>query len=220
MTSDHLPQTLARLDAEWRHLLDTPWPEPLAWRRDCGAFATASDLAGVLPAIAAAPDAALHHLLVAHAGGDALAGRVVLRAVLGKLVRMATVDPLASLDDYLAAAWERIAHYPTATRPTSVAANLVLDTLKAVKREQRRPAIAPPVAPREPDAATILAAATALGLLDDTAAATVRAVYLDGLSGADAAAHLGVSPAAVRVRCHRAVRVLRSHAAELAGLAG
>lgn len=215
MTSDHLRETLASLDAEWRHLVESDPPQPRAWRRDCPAFAGASGLAGVVSAIAADPDRALLHLLEVHAGGDALAGRVVLQAVLGKLVLLARTDPAASLDDYLAAAWERIATYPTSRR-TSVAANLVLDALKAVKREQRRPAATPPVAPREPDAASILWVASDLGLIDPTAVATLEAVYLDGCSGVDAARRLGTTPGAVRVRCHRAVRALRSHAAELA----
>lgn len=216
MTSTHLPETLASLDAEWRHLVDAHPHAPYAWRRDCAAFASASGLVEALAAIRTDPDAALHHLLIAHAGGDALAGRVVLQAVLPKLVRMALVDAAASLDDYLAAAWERIANYPTDARRTSVAANLALDTLKTVKREQRRPAIQPALPPRGPDVAAILAHATRLGWLDDDAAATLGAVYLDGRSGADAARHLGTSPGAVRVRCHRAVTVLREHAAELA----
>lgn len=220
MTAAHLRESLTRLDAEWRHLVDSRPPQPYAWRRDCPAFASASGLGDVLAAIAAAPDAALLHLLEQHAAGDPLAGRVVLQAMVGKLVRMALVDPVACLDDYLAAAWLRIATYPTATRRSSVAANLALDTLKAVKREQRRPDATPPPTPREPDAATVLGVAADLGLIDDTAAATLAAVYLDGCSGADAARRLGTSPGAVRVRCHRAVATLRDHAAELAMAAG
>lgn len=215
MTSDHLRETLASLDAEWRHLVDSGPSEPYAWRRDCPAFAGASGLAGALAAVSADPDAALLHLLEARATGDTVAGRTVLQAVLGKLVRMALVDPVAPLDDYLAAAWERIATYPTAARRRRVAANLTLDTLKAVKREQGRQATAPSVVP-EPDAASYLAAATELGLIDATLAATLAAVYLDGCSGVEAAHRLGTTPGAVRVRCHRAVGTLRAHAGELA----
>lgn len=216
MTATHLRETLARLDAEWHHLLDTHPHVPLSWRRDCAAFAAASGLGEVLIVVRADPDAALGHLVRARAGGDDLSGRVVLQAILGKLVRMALVDPAASLDDYLAAAWERIVTYPVDARPTRIAANLVLDTLKAVKREYRRPVATPLVAPPQPDAATVLRWATEAGWLDADAVATLGAVYLEGRPGADVARSLGTSPGALRVRCHRAVQVLREHAVELA----
>lgn len=228
MTRHHLRGTLANLDAEWHHLVDSNPLEPLAWRRDCPAFAAASGLAGALAAIADDPDTALLHLLAAHAAGDLVAGRVVLQALLGKLVRMALVDEVACLDDYLAAAWERIATYPLIARPHRVAANLTLDTLKAVKREQRTPALAAADvgAGRNSgmraeqsgsrDAGVVLRAALDAGVLDAAAAAALAVVYLEGRSGSDAAGRLGSTPGAVRVRCHRAVRALREHAAELA----
>ena len=129
MTRHHLQETLHRLDAEWRRLIEDPRVE--------------HDFAS----IPHDPDAALWRLLAAQQAGDTLAGRIVLQALLGKLVRFALSDADASLDDYLAAAWERIATYPLTTRRSSVAANLALDTLKAVKREQRRAAPPPPGPP-------------------------------------------------------------------------
>ena len=198
MTRHHLQQTLHRLDAEWLRLLEDP------------------AVASAHAAIRHDPDAALLRQLAAQRAGDQVAGRIVLQALLGKMVRLALSDADASLDDYLAAAWERIATYPLTSRRSSVAANLALDTLKAVKREQRRPAPAPLVTPRGPDAASILDTAARLGLIDEAAVSTLTTVYLEGCSGSDAARRLGTTPGAVRVRCHRAVRTLREHAAELA----
>ena len=221
MTRHHLQETLHRLDAEWRRLIEDPRVE--------------HDFAS----IPHDPDAALWRLLAAQQAGDTLAGRIVLQALLGKLVRFALSDADASLDDYLAAAWERIATYPLTTRRSSVAANLPLETHKAVYREQRGPRPTPPGnppaaglpagpravgrpppppldPPRAPPAASILGTAARLGLIDDAALSTLHAVYVDGCSGSDAARRLGTPRGAVRVRCHRAVRTRRAHAAELA----
>ena len=44
--------------------------------------------------------------------GDQLAGRVVLQALIGRMVRMAQRDPRAGIDDYLARLWCVINSYP------------------------------------------------------------------------------------------------------------
>ncbi len=200
MTSDRLAATLAALDADWADV-QVRHPERRPAER--------------LAEVAGDPDAALWVLLAEHAAGDPVAGQVVLRAMLGKLVRLAACDPVARLDDYLAAAWERIATYPLARRHR-VAANLALDTLKAVKREQRsgRACVAVDPGPGM-GADAVLAVAAQLGLLEEGARRVLEAVYVEGCSGPDAARRLGTTPGAVRVRCHRAVARLRDNREEL-----
>ena len=138
MTRQHLTPTLTALNREWGALCDEHTTLPARWRLACGREATEAGLAGILGAIGADPDAVLLGLLTLHRGGDRLAGRVVLLAFVGKLVLMAASDPTATLPDYLAAMWERVASYPLGRRRRRVAANLVLDTLKSVKSAGRQ----------------------------------------------------------------------------------
>ncbi|HEY0240585.1 MAG TPA: hypothetical protein VGC37_18290 [Friedmanniella sp.] len=228
---------LRRMDAEWGALGDDRSAGD-ACRRWAAMVPVLSGCAGpadVLARVAGAPDAVLGHLLAESAAGDPLAGRVVLQALLPKVVRMASVDPLAAVDDYLTAMWCVIAVYPLERRPASIAANLALDTLKAVRRE-RRPAVdvvTPPDllqlvadcrparvlgSPPErggPTVTRVLTRARDHQLLDVTTSQLLHSVYADGLSGESAARRHGLSPGAVRVRCARAVRVLAGHAALL-----
>ena len=227
------------MDGEWAAL-----QEDAAAAAGCRRWASAHPvLAGcgtpahVVARARAAPDVVLGHLLAEAGAGDRLAGRVVLQALLPKVVRMAAVDRAADVDDYLASLWCEIAAYPLARRPTSVAANLALDTLKAVHAE-RRPAAdvtTPPdlvelAADRRPSRTLgggpgrtgphlggVLDRARQHHLVDAPTSELLRSVYGDGLPGAAAAARHGISPAAVRLRCSRAVRTLARHADLLAG---
>ena len=132
---------LRRMDAEWAALLEDGAAVAACarWAAAEPALAGCRSPADVLDRVAGSPDVVLGRLLAEVAAGDVLAGRVVLQALLPKVVLMASVDPVADVDDYLTALWCEVAVYPLARRPASVAANLVLDTLKAVRR-QRRPA--------------------------------------------------------------------------------
>ena len=229
---------LHRMDEEWAALQGDAAAEAACRRWAVGT----SELTGctrpaeVLARVAATPDAVLGHLLSEAAAGDSLAGRVVLQALLPKVVLMASVDPAAEVDDYLTAMWCEIAAYPLARRPTSVAANLALDTLKAVRRE-RRPVVDLATSPHlvlvvadrrptqvlgataggsEPSVAHVLARAREHRLVDAETGELLRSVYAEGLSGESAARRHGLSPGAVRVRCSRAVKVLAGHAELLA----
>lgn len=94
----------------------------------------------VLDAIRADPDPVLAALIGIHqasraagaATGDHLAGRIVLQTMLGKIVTMAARDRQHAVEDYVGQLWTRIGSYPLARRPQRIAANLALDTLKAV----------------------------------------------------------------------------------------
>lgn len=102
--------------------------------------------ADVLAAIRADPDPALAALIgihqtrrVAGTAGDHLAGRIVLQTMLGKVVTMAVRDRQHAVEDYVGQLWARIGSYPLARRPRRIAANLALDTLKAVTRDTATP---------------------------------------------------------------------------------
>jgi hypothetical protein len=228
---------LRRMDAEWAALQED---EPAA--ATCRRWSVAApDLAGcvrpadVLARVPAAPDEVLGHLLAEAGTGDVLPGRVVLQALLPKVVRMAAVDPAAEVDDYITAMWCEIASYPLARRPSSIAANLALDTLKAV-RQERHPAVDVVTAPDlvllaadrrpgrvvgrppgsgGPSITGVLDRAEHHRLVDRTTSELLRSVYAEGLSGESAARRHGLSPGAVRLRCFRAVTVLAGHAALL-----
>ena len=229
---------LRRLDAEWAVLQQDASASGscLRWAARVPELAGCRRPEEVRGRVASSPDAVLGHLLAEAAAGDALAGRVVLQALLPKAVRMASVDPAAAVDDYVTALWCGIATYPLARRPTSVAANLALDALKAVRRE-RSPAADVTTAPhlvlltadrrpgdvvgtghreRFPTVDAVLARARAHRLVDVGSAELLRTVYAEGLPGAPAAERHGLSPTAVRSRCSRAVRVLARHADLLA----
>lgn len=183
-------------------------------------------------------DVTLHALLTEVQQGDALAARTVLQSLLGRLVQMASRDPRSPVDDYVAASWCVLSRYPLAARPVRIAANLALDTLKAVRRETdgrggggpwlagvQLEELAEQEAQRRHldhgvsatvDALRVLEAGRRLQLLDEPAGRLLEHVYVRGLSSADAARHHGSTAGSVRVRCSRAVQVLAAHAVELA----
>lgn len=225
MTCKAMTQRLTELNREWSVL--APHALPDAWRSQ-PALAGTLRLGDLERAVGADPDAVLLALLELQSRGDALAGRAVLQLMLGKIVRMASRDRSDGIDEYLAAAWERIATYPVERRRQRVAANLVLDTLKTVvaRREPRAP-VAADVLAAEPtpssavEARAVIDEGLARGLIDARTARTLTAVYVEGRTSKVAAAHLGTSADAVRWRCSKGVRSLRAAAGELAGaLAG
>jgi hypothetical protein len=229
---------LRRMDAEWAALQDDGRAEVVcrSWAAALPVLAGCTRPADVLGRVAAAPDVVLGHLLAEVAAGERLAGRVVLQALLPKVVRMASVDPGAGVDEYVTAMWCQVASYPLARRPSAVAANLALDTLKAVRRERhpvvdvvtpphlvvvaadRRPGrvVGSQRPPSGPGVVEVLASARRHRLVDAATGELLHSVYADGLSGELAARRHGLSPGAVRTRCSRAVKVLAGHAALLA----
>ena len=228
---------VGRLDAEWAVLAEDAAAAEACrrWAALAPPLTGCRTLAEVLAAVRTDPDVVLAALLGAAADGETLAGRVVLQAMLGKVVRMARVDPVGTVDDYVAVLWCVVANYPLVARPRQVAANLALDTLKAVQRE-RRPVTEEQVQPgtvtrlldegsgtalwrTRADGATatsVLRRAEHWQLLDPGTGAVLRSVYVDGLPGRSAARRHHTSPGAIRVRCSRAVQRLARHAALLA----
>ena len=227
------------LDRDWRVLVAADGAVPQGWAAH-PALAACADLDEVVARAARGDDAVLVALLGAAAGPDALAARTVLQAMLGRLVRMAGRDPRASVDDYVGALWCVIATYPLAARPARAAANLALDTLKEVHRDRRwgRAGPAPVWLPGEAletvlehcwqrgqldhgrpahelTAAAVIAAGRRLRLIDARTGALLHDVYVEGLSGREAAQRGGSTPGSARVRCSRAVRRLAAEAPAL-----
>jgi DNA-directed RNA polymerase specialized sigma24 family protein len=232
------------LNAEWDVLASNSMENVAAWAYKHQVLATCRGLGDVLLAIRDQPDAALGALLTEVASDDQLAGRTVLQATLGKLVRMANIDTHNSIDDYVAAMWCQIPTYPLATRPHKIAANLVLDTLKQVRSEgrqlQRQAVVLWPPCKQfdvlyeeemrrnsldhqrcltELTARDLLNSASKLGLLDKQSEELLSSVYEEGLSGEAAAQRHQMSPGSVRVRCSRAVRQLAGHRRRLVATA-
>lgn len=206
---------LRQLNAEWQAL--GPVQLPAAWRAE-PTLAWASDLGEVLASIRSTPDDVLGALLRC---GDATAHRVVLQAMLGCAVRDAARDPSHELGEYIAELWLRIATYPLAARPAAIAANLALDTRKRVRAGapiavSGTAALDDLAAPETiPSESLLLARARRTAVIDLATERELRLVYCEGLGAVRAASVLGVRPATLRQRCHRALRRLAAHVPDL-----
>ncbi len=221
------------LNRDWDEQVDRHRGSVHRWSRGHDALAGCESLADVLLAAQGQPDAVLGALLTEVSTGDRVAGRVVLQALLGRMVQMAGRDRAAGIGDYVAALWCQIHAYPVAARPELIAANLALDTLKAVVRERRwlREGEVSPWPPEvfrdellgrpvaeddEPlSAAEVLRTGVDHGLIDAPTHQVLVSVYVDELSGVEAADRHWSSAGSVRTRCSRAVRRLAAHRAEL-----
>jgi len=203
-----LPKTArtftTRLNREWQQMRgeDAPW------------LTKAVPLDEVLGAVRANPDASLTELIMACQNGHATAGRVIVQALLPKLVLMSRQYPYPPVDLLVSALWVRIATYPLQRRPSAVAANLVLDAKKDALAETRTTAL--PIEPQsEPDpgptARGVIAAAGRLGLTTPMTASIMELVYVKGLSGQEVARLHAISHAAVRQRCSDTVQRLREN---------
>jgi DNA-directed RNA polymerase specialized sigma24 family protein len=228
------------LNVEWRELVRGTGDALPAWTRLHPALAGSAGLDELVVRAGRGEDEVLRPLLLEAHRGNGLAARIVLQAMLGRLVRMAGRDPRSLVDDYVGALWCVLARYPLAARPARIGANLALDTLKTVCRDRgstpRDVLLCLPGARLEPlleqgsqratldhaaelqalGAAEVIDAGRRLRLIDEGTGRLLSDVYVHGLNGRDAAARGGTSAGSLRVRCSRAVRQLAAHAAELA----
>jgi hypothetical protein len=232
------------LDREWCELVRDHQEAVARWADRHDALAPCRSLDDVLSAARLNSDPVLAALLAEVSIGDQVAGRVVLQALIGRMVRMAQRDPRSSVDDYLALLWCVINNYPLQRRPVRIAANLSLDTLKAVSREHRwlgRGDVtlwpssesleellspvgldgtpydsAPPV---DVEVHEVLEAGRQLRLIDDSASALLQSVYVDGMTGTQSARRFHTSAGMIRVRCSKAIRQLAAYSVELADAA-
>jgi hypothetical protein len=233
------------LDREWRELGRMHPGAVSRWADRHEVLAPCRSFDDVLSAARLNSDPILAALLTEVANGDQLAGRVVLQSLIGRMVRMAQRDPRAGVDDYLAPLWCVINSYPLSRRPVRIAANLSMDTLKAVSREHRwmgrgdvalwpsSESLEELLEPAGPDGSRcdspqpvdmevrrVVEAGRLLKLIDDSTAALLQSVYVEGMSGTRAARQFHTSAGVVRVRCSKVVRDLATHAVELADAAG
>lgn len=206
------------LTTDWYDVIAATSLDVRRWRRaHPGLFGHCRTADDVLSAARVNPDGILGFLIAEHQSEHQHAGRIVWHAMLPKMRVMERRDPLASLEDYTSHLWLRICTYPLAARPHRIAANLALDTLKAVKREQARlqPLRGEERSLDEVTAHRVLTQARDLGLIDASTQNLLLTVYGSDGADTDAAAEPGTASAAVRARCSRAVRRLRAHSGEL-----
>ena len=144
---DRVP--LDRLDREWQALVSGGLPARLrVWALEepvLAAFASPSALIRFLHTGSAGPekDAVLRALL-ARSRVDPLAARVVLQALrpglkgLAKRIFLDADDVEQLWQLLLASVWEQIRTYPLERRPRRIAANLLLDSMRATLNELAR----------------------------------------------------------------------------------
>ena len=233
------------LDQEWRELVASPQTAVRRWADRYEVLRTCQTLDDVLSIARLNSDAVLRALLSeVSRNHDHLAGRAVLQALIGRMVRMAQRDPRCSVEDYIAALWCVINSYPLSRRPTRIAANLSLDALKTVSNDHRwlrrgeismwpsseslEELLAPvgldgslydSLPSADIEVRRVLEASRLLSLIDTSDALLLQRIYAEGWSGDRAARQFRVSEGTVRVRCSKAVRRLAAHAAELADVA-
>lgn len=226
------------LNREWDVLVRAHRGTANRWAASYEALTRCTSLDEVVHRTVDRPDAVLAALLAEVARGEAVAARAVLQSMIGRIIAMARRDQRAGVEDYLSALWCVIHSYPLARRPTKIAANLSMETLKMVSGERRwfRHAEVSPWPPHAflepayefgrfgqqvggPDALGVLATGLELGLVDRAAAGLLRSVYVDGLSSEEAARRHGSTPGSVRVRCSRSVRRLAAASDQLAEVA-
>lgn len=229
------------LNADWDQLKGSCHDAVKRWSHASPGLAGCARLEDVLAAVRTDPDGVLAVLLADNARGEQLAGRVVLQAMLGKVVRMASRDVQASVDDYVVGMWCRIQTYPLHKRAVSIAANLALDTLKTVVKERVGVRAGISVVPVHEEgmldqyqsearireeldhspvarlsATSVIATAGQMGLINEQTRDVMLSVYCDGLTGGAAARRHHTTADMIRYRCSRGVRRMARDTARLA----
>jgi hypothetical protein len=233
------------LDQEWHELVGSSRTAVRRWADRHDVLTPCRTLDDVLSLATRNSDAVLFALLTeVSRDHDHLAARVVLQTLVGRMVRMAQRDPRGSTEDYLAALWCVINSYPLSRRPTRIAANLSLDTLKAISNDRRwlrrgdvslwpsseslEELLAPVGLDGSPydslpsgdiEVRRVLEAGRLLSLIEISDAVLLQRIYAEGWSGDRAARQFHMAEGTVRVRCNKAVRRMAAHAVELADAA-
>lgn len=228
-----MSQIFAQLNMEWADSVAASvvtWDEPCL--HDCE---TAADVLAVVPSD---PNTILGVLLRRAQAGEHLAGRIVLQAMLGKLIRMANSGRARGVDtagdDLVTMMWDRIMTLPADGRRKNLAASLALDTLSGAQRFWDRNIEIPPDDIRltystewepEPqvsedlDAHAIVEVAADLAWVTPSDAEVLRGLYQEGLSVAQVAQTLEMSSITVYRRRKSGLNALRSRAADLLAVA-
>lgn len=233
---------VGQLNAEWSRLCADPRTESAVarWAARQPELTGCLALDDVEPAVCAGGGEQADRILLAllrltHAG-DSLAGRTVLQLMLGKAVRIAMTragrDTRPSLEHTaVAALWTTIATYPIERRPAKVAANIAMETLRAVTTELTHQLSETPTSPdvlaadllpttgsgrttADHELLDLLTWAVDEGAITAGDATLILDIYTpapgtDG--GAAAAERHGLSWPAARQRASRAVRKVAAH---------
>ena len=202
---------VARLNQEWESIKD----EQPIWSND-------PSLEAILSRVSSNPDRVLSDLIIACQQGYTLAGRVVLQALLPKVILMTSSNPFPPIEHLLSTLWIRISRYPLQNRPGSIAANLVLDARKDALAESKvKVALAPDVisTPTDLTAQSVINTARCLNLATAETLSIMEKVYVEGLPSAIVAARFKTTPEAIRRRCCDAIKHLRANRYLLADLA-
>ena len=229
------------LDQEWHELVGSQRTAVSRWADRHEVLIPCRTLDDVLSLSKLKSDAVLLALLTeVFQDHDQLAARVVLQTLVGRMVRMAQRDPRGSIEEYLSVLWCVINNYPLTRRPTRIAANLSLDTLKAVSNDRRwmkrgdvslwpssealEELLAPVGLDGSPydspssgdiEVTRVLEVGRLLSLIELSDALLLQCIYAEGWSGDRAARQFHMAEGTVRVRCSKAVRRLAAHAVEL-----
>ena len=223
---------IERLEAEWPPLAAGALAVRLPfWAADepaLAGFATPQQLLRHIRASrgnTGAEDAVLA-ALVRQAGSDPLAARMVLQALLPGLKTLARRILLEAnqrdelWSSLLAHCWERIRCYPLERRPTRIAANVLLDTLKKTTREFRRelrdrdrfghelPGDQPASPPLDSDVERLLARAVAATAISGEEADLILRTRIDGGDLGALAREAGITYHALNTRRLRAEKRL------------
>lgn len=207
-----------RLDADWLDTCHRHDGLARVWARRSANLRGCEQLDDVVQLCLEGSDAAMLDLLTLARTGCPVAGQCVLRVLLPGLRRLARRDPDCDLDEYLGACWPVAMEYDASHR-VNVLGNLVLDTRKALHRERTRVLLRglpdePPDPPAEqgaPSARGVVELARASRLVPRESVAVLDSVYLQGMSGSEAARRHATTPEMIRYRCASAIKALRSH---------
>jgi hypothetical protein len=152
------PSLWTALNTDWGYVRSCPSSRSrlTLWRRTYPALAPHRDFDAILDAIRHDPNPPMAALISAHQSGDTLAGRVLLQAMIGRLVRAARYARIAAdyrcfddtADKFRERAQITVAAFMTVlasvpTNGSNLPASLYLRTLDAVTTESATPDIVP-----------------------------------------------------------------------------
>ncbi|MEE9964480.1 MAG: hypothetical protein K4304_05225 [Propionicimonas sp.] len=182
------------------------------WAGSHPCLGAAAGLNDLLELIRQDPDPTLRALLDLGAHGDRMAYRVVVQALLGKLVLLSRGEE-EWFDEAVSVLWVTLADYPLERRPRAIVSNV----LWALRRQLAQPpTVLMPQAGPDASAEATLHCAREYGFIDDETVRLLWLVYVLGLNSGRAGAVLGISPENVRYRCSRTLRQLAQQAPLLA----
>lgn len=224
-------QIFTQLNCEWDTVISDA--SVSMWADQCPVLVGCWTAGEVLAAVQTDPNQVLLFLVEQAQAGNELAGRIVVQTMLGKLVRMSICGRARSVrsaaSDLVASLWERIMTLPLTGTLNNIPARLALDTLHASQQVWAREEAL--VLPAETSSMLVMEQSRVRGTDDELSAAAVlsageqwmcpqdaalmRLLYSDGVSVAEAASVLEVSPQTAYRRRQSGLGTLRAHARDL-----